>query len=309
MIRRGTAAVSFAIVFLSAGQEVAGQAGAPAAAAAAKPTRGSLLQADQALSASARAKGIAAAFGEILAPNSLFLYDGAPIVAGRENILTLLGAQPLLATMRIQWIPMVAVISSDGTFGATYGVTAISRLPIQEDSAISFGKYISTWRWSAAGAWQLLGHVEMGLPGAEAVIPPGIASRAPNASDLSSGTGAPFTRADIDFANMAAASGAPAAFGVFAAPDATTLPGTGEIVIGPAAIQSRMLESSVATAKWEWHPVYSDGAGSGDLGFTVGEATIKVPNSTDEYHSKYLTLWRRQPDGSIRFIVDGGNSR
>lgn len=308
MIRRGTAAVSFAIVFLSAGRGLAAQAGATAAESA-KPTRGSLIQADQALSASARAKGIRAAFGEILAPNSLFLYDGAPIVAGRESILALLGAQPSLAMMRIQWIPMVAAISADGTFGATYGVTAISLLPIQADSAIHFGKYISTWRWSAAGAWQLLGHVEMGLAGGAVVIPAGIGSRAPNTSDLSSGTGAPFARADIDFANMAAVNGAPAAFGVFAAPDAATLPGTGEIVIGPSAIQSRMLESSVATAKWEWHPVYSDGAGSGDLGFTVGEATIKVANSTDEYHSKYLTLWRRQPDGSIRFIVDGGNSR
>ena len=309
MIRRGTAAVLFAIAFLSLGHGLAAQATPAAAASSPRATRASLLQADHALSASARTKGIGAAIGEILAPNALFLYDGAPIVVGRENILTLLGAQPSLATIRVQWLPVVAAISTDGTFGATYGITAISSLPIQPDSAIRFGKYISTWRWSQAGVWQLVGHVEMGLTAGAAVLPPGITRPASSLSDPSLGPGAPFARADMAFAKMAAASGAPAAFGAFAAPDAATLPGTGEIVIGPAAIRARLLESSVATAKWEWHPVFSDGSQAGDLGFTVGEATIKVPNSIDEYHSKYLTLWRRQPDGSVRFVVDGGNGR
>ena len=69
-------------------------------------------------------------------------------------------------------------------------------------------------------------------------------------------------------------------------------------------------ESPAAAAKWEWHPVYSEGAASGDLGFTVGEAVITPPGATPDkaFHSKYLTVWRRQPDGSLRYIVDGGNS-
>jgi ketosteroid isomerase-like protein len=90
-----------------------------------------------------------------------------------------------------------------------------------------------------------------------------------------------------------------------------TLPGTGEIVIGPGAIEARMAESPAATAKWEWHPVYSEGAASGDLGFTIGEAVITPSGATPDkaFHSKYLTVWRRQPDGSVRYIVDGGNGR
>jgi ketosteroid isomerase-like protein len=310
VIRRGTAAVSVALALLCNSPGLPAQAASPAVAASSpKATRSSLLQADHALSAAAQSRGVVAAWGEVLAQRSLFLYDGAPIAAGRDNILALLGAQPSLAAMRVQWLPLVAAISTDGTFGATYGVTAISSLPVQVDSAIRFGKYISTWRWSAAGAWQLVGHVEMGLTGAAVVIPPGFPKPGSTLSDPLSDPAAAFARADIDFAKMAAASGAPAAFGAFAAPDAATLPGSGEIVIGPAAIHARMLESSLAAAKWEWHPVYTEGSRSGDLGFTVGEATIKVPNSADEFHSKYLTLWRRQPDGSIRFIVDGGNGR
>ena len=308
MIRRGTAAVWVALAFHCISYGLPAQTPLPAAAASPKATRSSLLQVDHALSAAARTRGIAGAFGEVLAPNTLFLYDGAPIVAGRDNVLALLGAQPALAAMRVQWLPLVAAISTDGTFGATYGVTAISLLPTQPDSAVRFGKYISTWRWTQK-AWELVGHVEMGLSNVPVIIPRSLTRPTLPSGDPLSGAGASFARADIEFAKMAAARGAPEAFGAFAAPDAATLPGTGEIVIGPAAIRARMLESSVATAKWEWHPVYSEGSGTGDLGFTVGEATIKVPNSTDEYHSKYLTLWRRQPDGSVRFIVDGGNGR
>jgi ketosteroid isomerase-like protein len=301
-----------ALVLSGIGPALRAQAASPAAAApSAKAVRESLLQADRALSAAARARGFGAAFGEVLASNALFLYEGAPIVSGRENVLALLSAQPALTATRVQWLPVVVVVSSDGTIGATYGVTTISSLPVQPDSALRFGKYISTWRRSPAGGWQLAAHVEMGLTDAKVVIPPSLAKPMSPPGDPSSGSGAAFTRADIDFAKMAGAMGAPAAFGAFAAPDAATLPGSGEIIIGPAAIHTRMLESPAATANWEWLPVYAEGSAAGDLGFTVGEATIRIPGSTGttEFHSKYLTLWRRQPDGTIRFVVDGGNGR
>lgn len=312
MIRQGTVTVSVALALVCSWPALQAQAASPGpAASSAKATRESLLQADRALSVAARARGLGAAFGEVLAPNALFLYDGAPIVSSRENVMALLAAQPALAAMRVQWLPVVVTVSSDGTLGATYGVTAISSLPVQPDSAIRFGKYISMWRRSPAGAWQLAGHVEMGLTDAKVVIPPSLAKPMSPPGNPSSGSGAAFARADIDFAKMAGARGAPAAFGAFAAPDAATLPGSGEIIIGPAAIHTRMLESPAATANWEWRPVYAEGSAAGDLGFTVGEATIRIPGpaGTTEFHSKYLTLWRRQPDGTIRFIVDGGNGR
>jgi ketosteroid isomerase-like protein len=46
-------------------------------------------------------------------------------------------------------------------------------------------------------------------------------------------------------------------------------------------------------------------APSGDLGCTVGEAQI----ATLKRYSKYLTIWRRQADGSWKFVADGGNAR
>ena len=49
-------------------------------------------------------------------------------------------------------------------------------------------------------------------------------------------------------------------------------------------------------------------AASGDLGFTIGESVIRVEGSPASY-GKYLTIWRRLPDGSVRFLTDGGNPR
>jgi ketosteroid isomerase-like protein len=37
----------------------------------------------------------------------------------------------------------------------------------------------------------------------------------------------------------------------------------------------------------------------------VGEASIR----TRHYYSKYLTVWKRQPDGAWKFVADGGNER
>lgn len=46
-----------------------------------------------------------------------------------------------------------------------------------------------------------------------------------------------------------------------------------------------------------WWPDFAGASLSGDLGFTSGGATIPV---------RYFTVWRRQPDGSLKWIYDGG---
>ena len=37
-------------------------------------------------------------------------------------------------------------------------------------------------------------------------------------------------------------------------------------------------------------------------------AAAQAPAS-DAFYSKYLTIWLRQPDGSLKFLVDGGGAR
>ena len=118
----------------------------------------------------------------------------------------------------------------------------------------------------------------------------------------------PFAEADRAFARLAADSGAPHAFRRFIAPDGVTFAGTGEINIGPVNVYSRMSQGPAAKAAWKWWPARTIAATSGDLGATIGEAEIQPPGGAPIY-SKYITVWQRQPDGALKFIVDGGNSR
>jgi ketosteroid isomerase-like protein len=51
-------------------------------------------------------------------------------------------------------------------------------------------------------------------------------------------------------------------------------------------------------------------AASGDLGVTIGTAEIQIGSGpNDVFFSKYMSVWKRQPDGSIKFVADGGSGR
>lgn len=120
------------------------------------------------------------------------------------------------------------------------------------------------------------------------------------------GPAAAFIAADSTFAGDAGVIGAAAAFAKWAAPDATTFASTGEIIFGPANIGADFAGN---TARWEWGAVAAGSSADGMLGWTVGQAIITPSDGGTPSKSKYLTLWRKMPDGSIKFIVDGGNAR
>jgi ketosteroid isomerase-like protein len=52
-----------------------------------------------------------------------------------------------------------------------------------------------------------------------------------------------------------------------------------------------------------WAPSYAGLAASGDLGFTTGPASFDAAHTPS---IQYFTVWRRQSDGSWKWIYDGG---
>jgi len=267
--------------------------------------RASLIQADQAASQAVLRSGIVAGLGAVLDDSAVLLYAGAPPVSGKERVAQLLNAQPTLKNLRLQWFPIIVAVSQDGLFGVTSGASAIgTRQGV--DSALQYGHYITVWRRAGGGPWRIIALVQNGLNDPDSTVIPETIRSAPGTVAISE-PGRPFAQADVDFARLAADSGAPIAFGAWAAPDITTPPGTGIMAVGPAQIRARMAAGPAAGLPWEWHPVWSAAAGSGDLAATIGLSSIGPADQA--FIGKYLTIWRRQPDGSIRFILDSGNER
>jgi len=117
--------------------------------------------------------------------------------------------------------------------------------------------------------------------------------------------------ADTDFSRDATKFGTGEAFGRYAAQDAQIFSGPGEFITGPSAITESFGPPS-RKSSLVWHPVEGEMAKSGDLGFTVGNAVFNGEREDGQLivrYSKYLTVWKRQRDGSWRYVVDGGSAR
>ena len=116
-------------------------------------------------------------------------------------------------------------------------------------------------------------------------------------------------RADRDFALYAHLNGVAKAFREFAAPEALQLPMGEAPVQGREAIFQAM--SDFPPGELRWQPVGADLARSGELGYTWGTYEFHPKDAggpTETRHGKYVTIWKRQPDGSWKFVVDTGNA-
>lgn len=263
--------------------------------------RRALLVADRRASDASARGGIVAALRDAGHERLTLLYENAPVVAGRDNVLALLGAQPGTAGTRLQWASEHGEVSADSTVGFTWGMLAAAP---QRGGPIRFGRYLAGWR-REGGAWKLTAMAWIGVHRPDStVVPAGLATGAPADGIPASARGP--ADADRAFAARGKGAGAPVAFDEFAAADAIGF-SPGELAIGPRAIRDSFGPGG-AQAEWIWGPVVADAAASGDLGWTIGEATIRAPGAAEPSRSKYLTLWRREGT-SWKYVADGGNSR
>jgi len=114
--------------------------------------------------------------------------------------------------------------------------------------------------------------------------------------------------ADRAFAAAAKQNGARAAFVEFAAPDAIMFrQGVGPVK-GIAAIGQAFASPETATAAWE--PEGGEIAASGDLAYTWGYfawTAVAGPNvGKPPATGNYVSIWRKQPDGRWKWVIDLG---
>jgi ketosteroid isomerase-like protein len=115
---------------------------------------------------------------------------------------------------------------------------------------------------------------------------------------------APVVGAERAFAQHSADHGMKPAFLAFAAPD-------GVIVNrgGPAnAIETWAKREPAPEGLLTWWPTYADVSRAGDMGWTTGpfEFREKPADEKPADTGHFFTVWRKQPDGSWKFVLDLG---
>ena len=271
-----------------------------------------LLHADLTRADTVARLGLAAGLISLFTSDVIYLRGGMPLLRGRDAARAVLGADTLATTAGTRWQPVRAEVSRDRLSGYTYGY-AVYAHPQRAAASIRIDRYIAFWR-KEGGRWRISGYAETyGTPPAVITLPVEAEHGILADVTMSPRQGAldVIRQADIQFSSEATRSGTGEAFRRFAAPDAQVFSASGEFISGPDAIAQSFGPSS-SRSTLVWHPVEGEMSASGDLGFTVGNAVF-----TDERegappvvrHSKYLTVWKKQRDGTWRYVVDGGSPR
>jgi ketosteroid isomerase-like protein len=115
--------------------------------------------------------------------------------------------------------------------------------------------------------------------------------------------------ADRALAAQSHAIGFVAAYSKAMAPGARKLDGGSQPAIGGDAI-AKVMAQYPADLTLDWTPQEAVVADSGELGFTWGVYVATFHDKTGKLvtsYGKYLDVWRRQTDGSWRWIADMGN--
>jgi ketosteroid isomerase-like protein len=95
------------------------------------------------------------------------------------------------------------------------------------------------------------------------------------------------------------------------ADDAVSLPANEELLTNHPEMQKSWIARLAPGVSLSWTPMYVDAAKSGDLAYILGSYTMttkaaKSSPATDR--GKYLTVWKKQVDGSWKIEADTWNS-
>jgi hypothetical protein len=279
---------------------------APAAARSQVSAYRTLLVADAGLSTTVFDSSVNAAFPAALGADGILLWPAAGVIQGDSIATRFFSRQPLMQAAKFSWQPLRVDFSSDSSLAVIAGVAIVDRaagVPFPPIHRI--GRYLAAWR-DVDGKWQLSAFAFVNLIATSETLWNEAISPASLPVIHSVGSAAIFIAADSSFSVDASATSNSTAFTKWAAPDAAIFAYSGELVYGPQRIGIALRSN---TALREWRPVAAGSSADSTLGWTVSESTNRPAAGGTPTNSKSLTFWRRLPDGTVRFIADGGNAR
>ena len=76
-------------------------------------------------------------------------------------------------------------------------------------------------------------------------------------------------------------------------------------IMSKSEAQTNWADKPVIT-ELTWKPVRVEASEKGDMGYSFGYSTYQGKDTVT--YTNYCTIWRRQKDGSWKFVFDGGNN-
>jgi ketosteroid isomerase-like protein len=110
-------------------------------------------------------------------------------------------------------------------------------------------------------------------------------------------------QADADFAAMAAEKGYRKAFLNYMEDEPVLLRDNYLPIIGADAVRY-VTGMNDSTFTVDWSPQGGDVSSSGDMGYTYGIYELRT--AMERQSGTYVTVWRRQEDGSWKYLLDAG---
>ena len=110
---------------------------------------------------------------------------------------------------------------------------------------------------------------------------------------------------DKAFNDMARTEGTGKAFIAYSAEDPVMIrPGSMPLLGRSAFVE---VFSTVTGSALSWEPLKAEIAASQDLGYTFGRYTLRE-NGEIKAYGVYVSIWKKQQDGSWKFVLDGGGT-
>jgi ketosteroid isomerase-like protein len=257
----------------------------------------SLLAADRDFAARAANTTLIPGLTAMMASDVVVPAPGGRFVRGRDSLAALLATNPDNAGARIEWSPIRAGVSADGTQGFTLGFMEV-RNP---DSTVIPMKYLAYWERGAEG-WRVRVYKRRQRPPgdvARTLVPPAIPARLVAVN----GDSTTVSRFAVDlaateraFSDEARRIGLGPAFEAYGSPDAMHLGSSNDtgFVVGAEAIAAGVAQGDTGRATISWSSEQVIVASSGDLGVSVG-FIVPDPDSTGVPPPRFpfFTVWRR----------------
>ena len=113
---------------------------------------------------------------------------------------------------------------------------------------------------------------------------------------------------ELAFSQMSVEKGMAAAFIFYADKDVIKLGSDGQFpIIGKDSLVASFAGKPPQAFTLEWSPVRVEVSQSADLGYTFGN-WIFTNAKKEKSYGVYMTVWKKQTDGSWKYVLDGGSS-